>query len=60
LAVSVSQGLYSVDQVTHLEGRHALWKYKLFDDFVKALNSMKLTSIQIFVHSDMAEYEKYE
>jgi hypothetical protein len=49
-----------VDPVTRLEGRHPLFNDEDFGEFVKTLNSMSMESIQIFVHSDMAEYEEYE
>ena len=49
-----------MDQVTRLKGRHDLFKHKVFDDFVAALNSMQLDSIEVYIHPDMKQYEKYE
>ena len=49
-----------MDQVTSLKGSHPLWKDEVFDDFVAALNSMELDSIEVYIHPDMKQYEKYE
>ena len=43
-----------------LKGRHNLFQHKVFDDFVAALNSMKLDSIEVYIHPDMKQYEDYE
>ena len=49
-----------MDQVTRLKARHNLWKDKVFDDFVAALNSMQLESIEVYIHNDVKKYEEYE
>ena len=49
-----------MDQVTSLKDRHPLWKHEVFDDFVATLNSMKLDSIEVYIHTDMKKHEKYE
>ena len=43
-----------------LKVRHTVLKGSAFDDFVVALNSMKLDNIEIYIHSDIKQYEKYE